>query len=196
MLDAAAVPGLLLFAAIRLIEPLSGQGYGMVVEKSALKWAPLSIDSGWETWSLSICFVEAVLLLISAVLVKLIPVKRAGDRAMLALALIAGLQIVPETLRQDDVLWILIFAPLTQIGYAVLLFGVLAAALRGFPRKTAFLELGLLLAGIALLIGAEFALDKSDWPHSLIYTAMIAVSAAILWMTVRRILLRDRLVNA
>ena len=192
LLDAAALPGLLLFAAIRLIEPLSGQGYGMLIEQGALQWAPLSIDNGWGTWSLSVCFIEAVLLLVSALLVWRLPVKRPGARAMLALALIAGLQIVPETLRQDDVLWILIFAPLTQIGYAVLLFGTLFAALRGFPRKTALRELGLLLAGIALLTGDEFALDKSDWPHLLIYAGMIAVSAAMTGMTVRRILIRDR----
>lgn len=111
---------------------------------------------------------------------------------MLALTLIAGLLIVPETLRQDDVLWILIFAPLTRIGYAVLLFVVLAAALRGFPHKTAFRELAPLLAGVALLAGAEFAPDKSDWPHILIYAAMIAVCAVTTWMAVRRILIRNR----
>ena len=191
LLDAAALPGLLLFALMRFIEPLSGQGYGPLVESRLLCWPPLSIDSGWGDWSLSVCFIEGLLALAALAAVWKLPHRKAGTRALLALALLCATQIIPEIPRQDNVLLMFIFAPVTQMGYAVLLFGCLLAALRSFPRKTRVLEAGLLLLGIALVGGGEFALDKSEWSHALLYAGMIAVMAAMLALVLRRILAAD-----
>lgn len=193
LLDCAAVPGLILFALLRFIEPLSGQGYGMIVESPLLCWTPLSIDSGWESWSLSVCFIEGALLLITALIAGKLPCKKAGTRALYALALIAGSQIIPETLRQDDVLLIFIFASVSQIGYAVLLFSALAAALRGAGRKAAALETALYLLGVALLVGAEFALDKTSWSPLLLYAGMLLVLGFMTGMTLRRIRRHDQI---
>ena len=188
LLDGAALPGLGLFAFERLIEPLSGQGF---VSNPLLCWPPLSIDSGWGDWSLSVSFIEAVLLLIAALFLVKAACRRPGTRALYALALIAGTQIIPEILRQDDVLLILIFGPVTQIGYAVLLLTALIGGLRSAGKKTAIREILLLLLGVALIGGGEFALDKSDWPPLLLYGVMILVLAAMTWMTLRRIRMHD-----
>lgn len=192
LLDCAAVPGLMLFAALRFIEPLSGQGYGPLVESPLLCWTPLSIDSGWDSWSLSVCFIEGLLLLAVALTVWKLPCKKSGARALYALALTAGSQIIPETFRQDNVLLIFIFASVTQIGYAVLLFSALAVSLRGMGRKAAMCEIPLYLAGVALLIGAEFALDKTEWSPLLLYLGMLLVLGGMTAMTLHRIRQHDK----
>ena len=192
LLDSAAPPGLGLFAALRFIEPLSGQGYGPLVESPLLCWTPLSIDSGWDSWSLSVCFLEGLLLLAVAAAVWKLPCKKDGTRALYALALMAGTQIIPETFRQDNVLLIFIFASVTQIGYAVLLFSALAVSLRGMGRKTAAREIPLFLLGVALLVGAEFALDKTEWSPLLLYIGMFLILGGMTAMTVHRIRRHDK----
>ena len=192
ILDCAALPGVMLFALLRLVEPLSGQGFGPLVSDPFWCRVPLSIDSGWGEWSFSVCFLEFVLLLLAFLALLKIPCRKGGTRAMYALTLIPALQLIPEMLRQDNVLMIFIFAPVTQMGYAALLFGTLAAALRPFPRKIKIRELGLMLLGIALLVAGEFALDKSEWSHALLYAVMGVILAAMTGMTLRRIRLRDQ----
>jgi len=196
LLDCAAIPGVTLFALLRLIEPASGQGYGPLVnEYPLLCFSPLSIAGGgdWEVrWSISVCFIEALLLFAVAAALLKIPVRRNGARALYALTLIAGTQIIPEILRQDNVLWIFIFAPVTQMGYAALLVGCLVLALRGADRKTAVREIALMLAGVVLLVGAEFAYDKTDWPHEALFPVMILILSLMAAMTLRRIHLWDK----
>ena len=197
LLDAAALPGLILFAALRFVEPLSGQGYGPLLEEPALRWAPLALDSGWGDWSLSVCFVEGVLALLAAGLTALLRHQRTGTRAMQAIALLAAGQIIPEILRQDNVLLIFIFAPVTQIGFAVLLFGAQLFALvrglrQGLPGRMAAREIALLLLGVVLLIGAEFALDKTEWSRGLLYGGMIVVLGLMAWLVLQRIGKEDR----
>lgn len=195
LLDCAAVPGILLFALLRFIEPASGQGYGPLVEDPILCFSPLSIAGGsgdWGVyWSISVCFLEALLLVGVGMFLLKVSCKTAGTRALYALTLIAGTQIIPEILRQDNVLMIFIFAPVTQMGYAALLFFCLMAALRGAPCKAKILEGALMLLGIAVLVAAEFALDKMDWPHEAIFPVMILILAAMTGMALRRIRLRD-----
>ena len=192
LLDSAALPGLLLFAVLRFIEPLSGQGYGPLVESPLLCWTPLSIDSGWDSWSLSVCFIEGLLLLAVVLTVWKLPCRKDGTRALYVLALMAGTQIIPETFRQDNVLLIFIFASVTQIGYAVLLFSALAVSLRGMGRKAAASEIPLYLLGVALLIGIEFALDKTEWSPLLLYIGMFLILGGMTAMTVRRIRRHDK----
>ena len=197
VLDAAAVPGLFLFFVLRLIEPLAGQGYGPLLETPALCWSPLGIQNGWGEWSLSVSFVEAVLLLVIGAVTASMKTKKTGTRAMMALLLLAACQIVPESLRRDNVLRIFIFARVTQIGYAVTVFGSAVAAWmrgirQGVKKKTVLGEAALVLLGIGLLIAGEFALDKTKWPDGAIYAVMLLILALITALILRRMLLEDR----
>ena len=197
LLDAAVIPGLLLFAAMRFIEPLSGEGYGPLTELPFLCFTPLGIQNGWGGWSFSVCFLEGVLALITAAFMLRPKWNRTGSRVLCALVLLAACQIVPESLRRDNALFIFIFARVTQVGYAVILFacGAIAwhrGAVRGLSGKVIAAEAAAVLSGIVLLIGCEYALDKTDWSPVLIYAVMILILALLAFLLIRRIRTEDR----
>ena len=198
VLDAAVLPGLLLFSALRFIEPLSGQGFGPITESSLLGRIPFGIQNGWGEWSLSVCFLEGVLLLVIALCLWKCRTNKTGTLVLFALVLVSASQIVPESLRRDGALRIFIFARVTQIGYAVMLFGAAVAAWirgsrRGLAGKTILTEAAEVLLGVLLLIGGEFALDKTEWSNVLIYAVMLLVLAAMAVLVIRRIRTEDRL---
>lgn len=195
--DALAVPGLVLFAAFRFIEPLTGQGFGPFLADPALCFVPLGIQSGWGGWMLSVCFIEGILLLAAAAATGLLKLKARGSKTLCALILLSLLQIIPESLRMDNVLKIFIFARVTQLGYcaAMVISAILCwrkAAGLGAGKGVIIREAVILVAGIALLVAGEFALDKMDWPDWAIYVAMGIIIAGMTWMLVRRLVKNDR----
>ena len=197
MLDAAVVPGLMFFAAMRFIEPLSGQGYGSLTELRFFCTVPFGIQNGWGGWSVSVCFLEGVLLLALAFFLIRPKWNRSGSRTLCALVLLAACQIMPESLRRDSALRIFIFARVTQVGYAVLLFVCACiawrrAAVRGISARTAAAEIAAVIFGILLLIGCEYALDKTEWSHILIYGIMILILSLLALLIIRRIRAEDR----
>ena len=199
LLDGTAIPGMLLFTYARLIEPLSGMGFGDLVSVEFLCRPPFAFDNGMGDYSLSVCFIEAVLAFIVFIVLLFLGrgCKKKGTLAAYALTLLCVTQIVPESLRLDDVLFLFIFARVTQLGYAVLMAGTLFAALirggrRGLGAGVIVLEIVLLLLGIALLVGGEFALDKTNVSNLLIYAAMTAVLLALGFLIIRRIRKEDQ----
>ena len=203
LLDSAAVPSLALFAWARFVEPLSGMGFGDVIENEAFCRFPFAIENSWGDYCLSVCFIEAVLaaLLALTMLIAGRFCRKKGTVGGIALALLCVSQIMPESLRHDDVLMMFIFARVSQMGYAVLLAGTLAAGLirggrRGLNGKTVALEIILLLLGVGILIGAEFALDKTNWPDEAVYAGMIATLLALGFLVVRRLAKEDRQLRA
>ena len=200
LLDAAAIPGMLLFCFARLVEPFSGMGFGDLVTDEALCFFPLTIEKGMGDHFLSVCFIEAVLaaIIFIALLILKHTCKKSGTLAGYALAMLCVTQIVPESLRLDDVLFLFIFARVSQLGYAALMAGTLIAALirggrRGLSGKVIVLEIVLLLLGIGALVAGEFALDKTNISNLIIYCVMIAVLLALGFMILRRIRKEDRI---
>lgn len=190
--DASAVPGLLLFAALSFIEPLSGQGYGMALAQPAFCWVPLGIQNGWGDWLLSVSFIEGLLLLTAAGITAKFPPRQPGAKALCALVLLSCFMILPESLRQDDALRIFVFARMTQLGYCALLVACAVliwrrAARAGLSTGVILRETLLLILAVAVLVAAEFALDKTDWPNGLIYLAMGLVLAGTAAMLLHRI---------
>ena len=53
-------------------------------------------------------------------------------------------------------------------------------------------EAAAVLSGIVLLIGCEYALDKTDWSPVLIYAVMILILALLAFLLIRRIRTEDR----
>ena len=199
LLDGAVVPGLFLFAVERFIEPMNGMGFGDLITNEQFSKFPFAIENGMGDYSLSVCFIEAVLaaLIALALLFAYHKCKKSGTLAGIGLALLCMTQIMPESLRLDDVLFLFIFARVTQIGFAVLMAGTLFAFLirgkrRGLSGKTIAVEILILLLGVGVCIGAEFALDKTNWPNLAVYAAMIAALLVMGIMTVRRGILEDK----
>ncbi len=180
--DAAALPVLGMYALCRLAEPLSGQGYGDFM--------------GMEV---CVCWLEAAL---TALLMALLPFlrrkcRRPGTLGQYAFILWSLLQILPECLRCDGALYVIIFARVTHLGLACALgftlFHLLAAGRRhGLAAKQIGLELLLFALGIAACIGAIFALDKTNWPKLLVYAMMIASLVELGWVILGRIRKEDR----
>ena len=198
--DSFAIPGLLLFAAFRFVEPLTGQGFGPFLADPALCFVPLGIRSGWGGWMLSVCFIEGVLLLAAALITRMLKLRARGSKTLCALILLSLLQIIPESLRCDDVLKIFIFARVTQLGYCAAMVISAAVCWRKAARlgagKTAITrEAVILVFGIGLLVAGEFALDKMEWADWAIYLAMGLVCAGLLAMLLRRLVRSDRGTN-
>ncbi len=201
LLDSGAVPGLALFAWARFVEPLSGKGFGEVITDPAFSRFPFAMENAGGDYALSVCFIEAVLaaLIALAMLIAGCFCRKKGTLAGISLALLCASQILPTSLRQDDVLFLFIFARVSQMGYGVILMGVLIAGLirgrrQGLRAGTIVLEIFLLLLGVGVFVSAEFALDKTNWPDIAVYAAMAAALLFMGILVVRRLAKEDRTV--
>lgn len=182
-LDAAVVPALALYAFARAVEPLSGQGYGSL----------MGVD-------LCVSWMETVLTL---VLLALMPTlrrkaRKPGTLAQYALTLWCLVQILPESLRCDEALYVFVFARVTHLGLAVTLGLTLIRQLvlegkRGLDKKAIALDVLGLAAGIGICIATIFALDKTNLPKPLVYGVMLLSLAELGFVILRRIRLADQL---
>ena len=182
LLDASVLPALTMYILARLIEPLTGQGYGDLMEMEVC-----------------VCWLEAaltVLLLAVCILFLHKKCRRPGTYFQYALVLWCLTQILPESLRCDEALFVLVFARVTHLGLAVTvgvtLLRLLIAGRKHLTAKAVVLDVISLAAGLGLAIGSIFALDKTNWPKPLVYLLMIAAIVELGVVICRRIRLEDR----
>ena len=180
-LDAAAIPALGMYILARVIEPLTGQGYGDFME--------MYVD---------VCYVEAILTAIVLGVVIWLGKKvcRPGTLAQYALVLWALAQIFPEALRCDNVLYVLVFARVTHLGLActvgfALLRLLWQGAKHGLGKKEIALDVLGLAAGIGLCIGMIFALDKTNWPKLAVYAGLLLALVELGFVVCRRFAKED-----
>lgn len=195
-LDAAVYPGLFLFILERMIEPLAGRGYGVMVSGFFAAF-PFAMETYIEEYALAVCWLEGVLgaVLFAALLFLQKKCVRPGQLFLSALTLLCASQIIPESLRHDDVLFIFIFARVTQIGYAVylalcLLWAIASSRKAGLKNTRGIRDFLFLLLGIGVCVGAEFALDKTNLSHFLIYAVMLLTLAGMAAVNLRVIFSR------
>lgn len=174
--DTAAIPLLITAAAARLCEALSDFGWGSVVAVSWAQHYPFSLmDNLWGEWHLAVFNLEALLALAALFPVLRTRTNRPGARFALALTWWSMGQIFCETLRTECLRWG--FIPVQQVTCALL---ALAAGLWGLiacrnGRKPGFRwEFPVYAAGVALVAGCEWALDKWVLPAWIDYTVMAA----------------------
>lgn len=179
-LDAAVIPALLMYILARMIEPLSGQGYGDFM--------------GYEV---CVSWLEAAL---TAVLLALVPCLhrksgKPGTLAQHALVLWCLAQLLPESLRCDDALFVFVFARVTHLGLAVTigvtLLRLLIAGRKHLSAKAIALDVAGLAAGLGLCIATIFALDKTNLPKLLVYAVMLLSIAGLACVVCRRIQKED-----
>ena len=182
LLDASVVPALTMYILARAIEPLTGQGYGDLMEMEVC-----------------VCWLEAaltVLLLAVCILFLHKKCRRPGTYFQYALVLWCLTQILPESLRCDEALFVLVFARVTHLGLAVTLgvtlLRLLVAGRSQLTAKAVVLDIIGLAAGLGLAIGSIFALDKTNWPKPLVYLLMIVAIVELGLVICRRIRLEDR----
>ncbi len=181
LLDASVLPALTMYILTRAIEPLTGQGYGDLMEMEVC-----------------VCWMEAALtavLLAVCILFLRKKCRKPGTYFQYALALWCLMQILPESLRCDEALFVLVFARVTHLGLAVTLgltlIRLLIAGRNHLSAKAVVLDVVGLATGLGLAIGSIFALDKTNWPKPLVYLLMIAAIIELGVVICRRIRLED-----
>lgn len=169
--EAAALPALLMAMLARLCEVFVPFGTGEYVETPLLQWVPAALPDGFGSWLLSVFLLEGLWALWSLFFV------RGFSRRRFAAAVLcyhAG-QMFLESLRAESLRWG--FIRVSQLIAACVLFALLWYAGRG--QKKQWRRMAVFLGCIALYIGCEFGLDRLPWPHYILRTAMLAVSALI-----------------
>lgn len=181
LLDAAALPALALYVLARALEPISGQGYGDFMGSEVC-----------------VCWLEAGLtaLLLVCLLFLRKKARKPGTLAQYALALWCLVQILPESLRCDEALYVLVFARVTHLGLAFtlgieLICLLVRGARKGLPAKAILVDAVAFAAGIGLCIGTIFALDKTNLPKLLVYAAMLLSILELGFVLCRRIRKED-----
>ncbi len=182
LLDTAAAPALTLYILARAIEPLSAHGYGDLMG--------MMVCVSWVEAALT-----AILLAVTPLLRR--KCRKPGALAQYLLALWCLVQILPESLRMDGALYVLVFARVTHLGLAVTL-GLTLIRLLIVGRRTIapgqmLLDVLGLAAGIGVCVGSIFALDKTNWPKPLVYGLMILSLVELGVVICRRIRRQDAL---
>ena len=197
MLDTMAPWAALTIALCRFGEFWIGEGMGPFVEDEALCFFPLAIADEWGGGRYAVFLLEGVLgLILFAVLMTRGQKYDGGNRARLFLILYSAMQIVPESLRQDNCLmWQ--FMKVSQLIGVLVMAGLMIAALirwkrsgREPERKT---EMILCCVIFLLCVGGcvalEFAMDKSPTIPLWACYVMEAVCSVIMGITAVRVVL-------
>ena len=162
-MDAVAPAMMLVIALCRFLEPLDGQGWGMLIEEGE-SFFPLAFKpyADYDEWYYAIFFYEGLYALAAFLHLQFGKKKRAdGQKALLALVLYCAAQVLFETLRRDIVVkWR--FVRVSQLFSVIVLALLLLMATikkqgkdRHFVRKWI---LFVLLTGLCVAI--EFTVDK------------------------------------
>lgn len=198
LMDHALLPAIAYFTFMRFIEHLGGHGNGDYLENPALCFFPIARSNEWGDWFVAVNTIEGFLgILLLLVLLFLCRIcKKPGTLTLYGATLLAATQIIPESLRFDDVLYIFIFARVTHIGLALMLFTSLLLPLlqgqkQGLSGRAFWLEMGIMLLGIGLCIGAIFALDKTNLPKLLVYAVLFLTLVGLTFLNFRRIRKED-----
>lgn len=187
MLDLFAPSLALMIAVTRLAEYRLGMlGMGIYLENEFLCFFPIGISNEWEEWYLAVFAIEALFALICCGVVlfsgrkPLAPDGLIFRRTVFYLALP---QILCESLRAECMKWG--FVRVEQVLCAVI--AVALCAYTCYPcKKLSFLKryqpVLAMLVCILIMIGAEFALDKTDLTMPVCYGAMIMALLGMAWL--------------
>ena len=184
--DALAPYGLLMLALGRWCEGLAGQGFGQLAPEG-LAFFPLAVVNEYEEWRFAIFLLEGA----AALVFMLMIVRRRGapgERLRLAVILVCAGQILFESLRADEVLsWG--FVKASQLLGAAGLMMVMADGLfirrRNAWRAPAHLALAAYFLIIFVIVGLEFAIDKTTININLIYLTMAACCLGLAALALR-----------
>ena len=183
-MDEVTVPGLLVTAFCRLAEGLAGEGLGAWVEDEALMRLPFASMNTYGEYQWAIYIPEALAAL-AVLLIALRQKKGEGQRALTALLLYACCQVVLESLRADSVLK-LGFVRVSQVLSAVVILTVFLIRLRRYPAKRIAGAVLILAVCVGAVGGLEWALDKTQISHVILYAVMAAVCCVLAYTGRRR----------
>ena len=194
VLEAIALPGLVMIAIARLGETLSDFGWGAITENPLLMHFPLGVlDPMWNEWHFALFNLEALCAVVIAV-VLLVNQKRLRDIAFpTALVWWAMTQVFCESFRVETIKWG--FVRVQQVQCAIFAAAVLllftVRRRRELPRKKLIVSWVVFVACVGIVVFLEFAIDKCPWPTWIDYVAMALVLGTMGW-SVQRVLPMSR----
>lgn len=179
-LDEIAAPGLLAIAVCRLSEYFTPEGIGPLIENEAFAFFPLAVQNEYGEWNLAVFMLEAfAAAVILFVLLRAKP-QAAGERIMTALLLFSCCQILLENLRSDSCLRIG-FVRVSQVIAVLVLLAVIF--LRAREKRSRVRRISAALGCTAVIGVLEWAQDKTNIPNFLLYAVMIALCAAMAFIS-------------
>lgn len=183
----AAVPGVLLVIAIaRGAEAFTNQGLGDILDSEALCFFPFGVGDEWGDFYIPVFFWEALAALCILLYALLRQKKGQMDgTALMALLFLCASQVFLESLREDDSIrfGFVRFNQLVSVA-GILGITLLLAHQKKTPRAVLTKRLIVFFVLVVLMIGIEFALDKTMLNHVFLYAVMIASLAICCWMAI------------
>ncbi len=180
----AIMPGMTILLVIgRAAECFTSQGMGTYAVNEALRMLPFVTANEWGDAQLPVYIYEAIAAGAAFVTVAVM-LKRnkapAGRAAENGLIIISAAQILLDSWRGDELIRFG-FVRLNMLAAGITLLVLMILRMRraiqadGRVRPWTWLRLTLLLAGAAMVILIEFALDKSAIDNTLLYAVMAAM---------------------
>lgn len=190
MLEAVALPGLIMIAIARAGEVLSDFGWGAITENPLLMRAPLGVlDPMWNEWHFALFNLEALCAAVIGVAVVLNRVRLRDVAFPTALVWWAMTQIFCESFRVETIKWG--FVRVQQVQCAVFAAAVLllftVRRCRALPRRRLIASWAFFAACVGIIVFLEFAIDKCPWPTWIDYAAM-ALTLGLMGWSVQRML--------
>ncbi|GHU73097.1 hypothetical protein AGMMS49992_10610 [Clostridia bacterium] len=185
LLDLLATAGMLTLACARFGEAFTLEGVGREVLQPMLMRFPFAMPNAYyvEEYHVAVFFWEGIAAMIITIvgIVVLFKFKknatRPGDAAAVVGLLFSVSQIFLESLREDSFLRFGFVRVNQLLGVAVIAAAVVYWArdslAEGGSHKNVIIITVIQALGVGLLVGIEFALDKSTIPNILLYIIMV-----------------------
>lgn len=175
LLDAAIPAVLLVIAVARGAEAFTSEGLGDVLDSENLCFFPFGLADEYGDFYIPVFFWEALAAL--CILIYTLLRQRKGHldgAALMGLLLLCASQVFLESLREDDSIRFG-FVRFNQLVSAAGLLGILLlwAHQKKTPRPVLTKRLIVFFVLVVLMIGIEFALDKTMLNHVFLYAVMI-----------------------
>ena len=188
VLDLVAPEAILIAGLARFSEYFTQFGVGEYVANTNLQFFPFALPNEYEEWYAAIFMLEGLVALIAFLVLSSKKFPQNIHKGEMALILFALSQVFLESLRTETIKWGFVrVQQLSSVIIACAVFAYNAYRLRrlGAPLRGLLIRAGVMVLGIGVCIGVEFALDKTDIPRTVSYMAMVAVLIVMGVMTVR-----------
>ncbi|HSK67757.1 MAG TPA: hypothetical protein VLA21_00685, partial [Candidatus Limnocylindria bacterium] len=151
---------------------------------------PLSMPDGFGDWVLSVFLFEAVWAAVIFLYIRFRGHYPSSVDGMLALTLLFAGQVFFESIRAEALR--IGFIRVEQVLSAIGLFAILMYCQHVHESHTLNMERVIAFFVITLLlIGAEFALDRTDWPDVFIRLGMMGLSALLASVVLHAVFVRE-----
>jgi phosphatidylglycerol:prolipoprotein diacylglycerol transferase len=176
VMDAVAAASMLFLALARFGEYFVEFGTGPYVYNESFQFFPLAVKNIYDEWYAAVFMLEGLIALILFLLLFLRRFAGAYHKSDVGLLLFVLSQVFCESLRAESLKWgfvrvqqlsCVVLAAVILVKYSIQILKNGGGIGRILPQA------GIFLLGIGICVGVEFALDKTNIPQPVSYSAML-----------------------